>query len=380
MTGRTVGFLCAMDPLDVHSFSGTLLHMLRALESAGWRVELLGRDMVRQSRWTHGLGRIRERLGLAGRPSAHDIAKHRAQILDDLRRGDASVVFAPVASPYVAEWDADVPIVHSSDATPRLLHGGYDDGVGPVTDDDLRAQDAIERRALQRADAAVLSSQWAADSAVRDYGADRAKVHVVPLGANVPGGADEEAIRNRPLDGTCELLFIGKYWQRKGGDLAVAAAEVMNRRGIRTRLHIVGSRPERGPLPDCVVDHGFLSKADASQRAALEQLSQSCHLFVLPTRADCTPVSINEANAYGLPALSTTTGGVPSVIRPGETGELLPLDASAEAWADAIATLWADRDRYVRMALAAREHYEARLSWHAWGRAMDGILGGLVSP
>ena len=378
MNAKTVGYLCASDPLDVHSFSGTRLFMLRALEGAGWNVKLLGRDMVRKRWLEHKLYRLRCRLHLPERPRRYDAAKHRAQIMADLNKSGASVVFAPASSALVAEWDSPVPIVHNSDATPKLLHGYY----GQFSDkedspEQLAQRNEVERRALQRANAVILSSNWAADSAIHDYGTDPAKVHVVPFGANVEGGADEPTIRARKLDGPCELLFIGKYWARKGGDLAVAAAEALNAMGVPARLHIVGGRPESGSLPGCVTHHGFLNKSDPQGRAQLAALLTNCHFFVLPTRADCTPVALNEASAYGMPAVSTLTGGVPTVIERGQTGELLPLEADGQAWARAIADLWADRQRYLQMALASRARYERHLSWQAWGRTVSGILAGV---
>lgn len=377
MNERTVGYLCATDPLDVHSFSGTRLFMLRSLEAAGWNVKLLGRDHVKKRWLRHKLNRVRRRLNKPDLPSRYDPIKHSKLIKSDLASSGASVVFAPASSSFVADWDSPVPIVHNSDATPKLINGYYDQYVKTSPPDIMAKRDQTERRALRRADAVVLSSRWAADSAIDDYGTDPAKVHVVPFGANVQGGADEETILARKLDGPCELLFIGKYWKRKGGDLAVAAAEALNRRGVAARLHVVGSQPESGSLPACVTHHGFLNKSDPRGRAQLEALLTNSHFFVLPTRADCTPVAINEASAYGLPAVSTLTGGVPTVVARGQTGDLLPLDADGEAWADAIAGLWADRQRYQEMALATRTRYEQHLSWDAWGRAISKIIGDL---
>ena len=60
----------------------------------------------------------------------------------------------------------------------------------------------------------------------------------------------------------------------------------------------------------------------------------------MPTRADCTPISFCEAASYGLPVISTDTGGVAAVVEPGETGILLPLNASAEQYEFALYPIW----------------------------------------
>src|SRR5690606_26464441 len=81
----------------------------------------------------------------------------------------------------------------------------------------------LEREALHNCDLAIYSSQWAARSAIEDYGADPSKVKVIPFGSNL--GVDptlqevEKAIAVRS-NKECVLLFVGVHWQRKGGDVA----------------------------------------------------------------------------------------------------------------------------------------------------------------
>src|SRR5205085_668194 len=107
----------------------------------------------------------------------------------------------------------------------------------------------------------LYSNDWAAASAVRDYAIDAGRVKVVPFGANVEGfgsGEDGRAIiAGRRLD-PIRLLFIGKDWERKRGNLAVAIATGLNQRGVRTHLHIVGSDAPPSPF---VTGHGFVSNA-----------------------------------------------------------------------------------------------------------------------
>lgn len=373
-----VGFLCAGDPLDVEFFSGTLHWMYRSLLDAGCDVRLIGRDAVRQTRLKRLKRKVKFKLkGKGVNWKSGQPGKQARIIASDMSENRPQVVFAPIASGMTGRWAfPDVPIVHCSDATPKLLFGYYDRYTGPEAAMRFEASHADEQLAVDMASATVVSSQWARASMIGDYGAAEGSVHVVPLGANVAGALSEAEIDARPTDGPLRLLFIGAAWDRKGGDLAVAAAEALNQRGVETVLHIVGSRPPAGSgkLPDCVVDEGWCDKRNPADAAKLDALMRRCHMFVLPTRADCTPVSINEAHAYGLPAVATDTGGVSSVLEPGVTGTLVPLDADGNAWADAIGELWADRATYGAVARAARRRYEAALSWPAWGRATAEVL------
>src|SRR5690606_921506 len=103
----------------------------------------------------------------------------------------------------------------------------------------IRDGHQIEQTAIDRASAVIFSSEWAAQSAVRDYRADPAKVHVVPFGANLenpPSTRDvNDAIRARPRQ-ICKLLFIGVDWKRKGGETAIQVAAELNRIGLPTEL------------------------------------------------------------------------------------------------------------------------------------------------
>ncbi|MEM7577077.1 MAG: glycosyltransferase family 4 protein, partial [Planctomycetota bacterium] len=376
-----VGFLCAGDPLDPEFFSGTLFNMYHALADAGADVHPIGRDAVKQTKLKRLKRKIMFKLkgkgvnwtsGQAGN-QARAIAKDMAALTPD-------VVFAPVASGLIGRWTYDdVPVVHASDATPKLLFGYYDRYSGPDAMKRFEASDTDERLAIAKAAATVVSSDWARDSVIADYGAAPESVHVVPLGANVKGALTPDEVQARPTEGALHLLFIGAAWERKGGAFALEAAKTLHERGLDVVLHLVGSRPPGNEaLPDYVVDEGWCDKRDPADAAKLDGLLRKCHVFVLPTRADCTPVSINEAHAYGMPAVATDTGGVGSVLEAGVTGALVPLEADGKAWADAIGELWTDRAAYSAMARAAQQRYATALSWPAWGRTTAAVLRGVA--
>ncbi len=371
-----MGFLCAGDPLDVEFFSGTLHWMYRSLLDAGCDVRLIGRSAVRQTRWKRLKRKIQFKLkGKGVNWKSGQPGRQARLIASDMRRETPDVVFAPIASGMTGRWAfPDVPIVHCTDATPRLLFGYYDRYSGPESAMKFDASHADEQLAVAKAAATVVSSAWARDSMIDHYGASPDAVHVVPLGANVAGVLSAAEIDARPTDGPLRLLFVGAAWDRKGGDFAVGAAEALNQRGIDTVLHIVGSRPPDGRLPACVVDEGWCDKRNPREALRLDALMRRCHVFVLPTRAEAFGIAISEAHAYGMPSVATDTGGVSSVLEAGVTGQLVPLTAEADAWADAIAGLWADKSAYRTVSHAARQRYETALSWPAWGRATAAVL------
>ena len=120
----------------------------------------------------------------------------------------------------------------------------------------------LERRALQRCDHAIYSSRWAASSAINDFGIPPQKVSVAPLGASLAAPPTREDISTfllRRGHGPMKLFFVGKEWERKGGDVAVQVALEIERQGVAVELHVAGCNPS-GDLPPLVKQYGMLRK------------------------------------------------------------------------------------------------------------------------
>ncbi|MFM8320612.1 MAG: glycosyltransferase family 4 protein, partial [Chloroflexota bacterium] len=206
--------------------------------------------------------------------------------------------------------------------------------------------------------------------------ADPRKVHVVPFGANLEQAPTPEQAAawraERPTD-VCRLLFIGTNWERKGGPLAAAAAEALERQGRHVELAIAGCRPT-GPLPACATVYGYISKHTPAGRDLLQRLYARSHFLLLPTRNEAFGLVLAEACAYGVPCLASAIGGIPTIIEAGGNGCLFPPAAGAEAYAAAIGRLLDDPPRYQAMSLAAVQAYQARLNWPAAGQRAAQLL------
>jgi glycosyltransferase involved in cell wall biosynthesis len=229
----------------------------------------------------------------------------------------------------------------------------------------------FECSGIRRSAELIYPSSWAADSAIRDYGADPLKVHVVPFGANIdrPELADQ-----RSDDRPCRLLFIGTHWIRKGGDIALEALQELERLGVSAELTIVGSAPPGGFSHPRVKVVPFINKNEPAGRAYLDELFRSSDFFLLPSRAECFSIALCEANAYGLPVLSTRTGGLPELVREGINGFLFSLDARGEEFAVRIRDVFRQPSFYKALRASSREEYESRLNWDAWGKKVKPIL------
>lgn len=132
------------------------------------------------------------------------------------------------------------------------------------------------------------------------------------------------------------------------------------------RLTVAGSGPERDTLVALANALGigdattFSGRLDRDQIAALYRTAT---VSLNPSRIDNMPNSVLEAMASGVPVVSTAVGGVPFLVRDGETG-LLVAAGDHEAMADAVLGLLS----HPELAKRLRDEALSEVQQYAWIR------------
>ncbi len=155
-------------------------------------------------------------------------------------------------------------------------------------------------------------------------------------------------------------------------------ARTLRAGGLKAEVDLIGLPGLPVPAPPYVRHYGPLSHKRPEQKALLRRLFEQATLVFVPSRAEAFGMTFCEAAAFGLPAITTAVGGIPEVVLDGVTGLVLPLEAGPDAYAAAIACLVADPARYAAMARRARQEYEARLNWDAFGDQVRDLLVRIV--
>jgi glycosyltransferase involved in cell wall biosynthesis len=371
-----VGFVCIEDVNDVKSWSGTPFHLMDALKKQDLSIEVFSPLKVdfRYALLPFKIGaRVLKRdvefyrFPLALRSFASQLKKRMQQTPVDVILSTGTVPITMLECPQ--------PIVFYADAVFHMMPGYYGTMWDRLTSGSIRRGKWQEEAALERCSFGAYASNWAAEGA-RKLTAP-AKIRVVPLGASIPVDHDLAAVQqwaSERLKGTsteCRLLFIGVDWIRKGGDIAVEVARLLNQSGIRTKLTVVGCVPE-GKVPEFVEVLGFIDKRSSEGRMQLEKLYKSATFFILPTRAEAAGVVFCEASAFGVPSLTFKTGGVEDYVRDGINGICLSIDSKPVNFAETIREILKDKDRYSELCLGAFNEYKSRLNW-------DSMAGALVN-
>jgi glycosyltransferase involved in cell wall biosynthesis len=372
-----IAFLTADDPTDKRSWSGTYYQMFTALKKQGFSVVPFG-PVILDKYTSSFLSKILFLVQLYHKyiygkryNSAHShwvSFFHGRFFQRKLRSKKVDVIFAPAASNQIAHLKTTIPICYYSDATVAVILDYYEAFSG-LSKASKRESNQIEQRAIDRSTTQVFSSNWALDSAVNDYKAK--KPFMVKMGANIENEPPDSVIM-KDYTGPLKLLFIGVDWKRKGGNIVLETLEKLNINGYDVHLTVIGCT-----LPNCYSNMTVipnLNKNIEKDRVLLNEIMSRSHILFLPTRADCTPIVICEANAYGLPVISTKTGGVSSVIEDGINGFLLPLSAGSTEYFNVIKNLILEKSKLIELAKSSREKYLTELNWTQWGIEMKKIL------
>lgn len=381
-TERTkIAFLSAYDMNDLSQWSGTYYHMARALQKHCGDVTQVGPLHCWEQWLAKGLDKgarqiLKKKFNrFQCLPLARKYGKIAAQ---RLAQRPFDVIVAPAAQPEIAFLTTNMPIVLLEDATYGQLINYHRD-FSKLLKRSIYEVNAVETMALEKADLIVASSEWNARSVIEDYGMNPQKVHVVPFGANMRTPPSKEEVLRRRKSSHCRLLFAGTPWERKGGPIAFETLLKLEEMGIAAELIVCGCTAPATFSHQNMRVIPFLDKKDEKQREDFEQLYRTSDFMLLPTRNDCTPIVFCEAGAFGLPVITTNTGGVSGVIREGENGFLLPYTARGAEYAGVIASLYHDDLRYAELVRSSRAAFDDRLNWDAWGQSMRKLIAEVLN-
>ncbi len=138
--------------------------------------------------------------------------------------------------------------------------------------------------------------------------------------------ADRQAARSalgvgdEPIVGAVQRLAAPKDARTLLEAVAKAQVEVPG-----LRLVLVGDGPERARVEADVIALGLEGTVDVlGTRSDVPELVAGFDVAVLSSRSEGLPRSVVEFLAAGVPVVATDVGGVSEVVRPGETGWLVP--------------------------------------------------------
>ena len=199
------------------------------------------------------------------------------------------------------------------------------------------------------------------------------KVALIPNGVDTdtfaPGvdtsSGSRETIAGCPFDlDQCWLIGTVGRLQTVKNQIALARAFVQlmarhpaARRDLR--LLIIGEGPARAQIESILAEGGVTDLAWLpGARNDVAAILRRLHCFVLPSLAEGTSCTLQEAMAAALPVVATAVGGTPDLVQAGVTGKLVKPDDD-EALADALWSYYSDQTVAVKHGRSGRERIVA---------------------
>jgi D-inositol-3-phosphate glycosyltransferase len=267
---------------------------------------------------------------------------------------------------------------------------------GPGDPPEIAPRRLVEHELLHSVDAVVAATAVDRQHMVELYGADPARIQVIPP------GVDLELFRPIPQaealarlgDGPAHrmILFVGRMDPVKGLDTLVhAVARLLAERPewrYGACLCIVGG--DKPDLPTSLDDTArridalrqelglvdFVTFLGPQAQVDLPYYYSAAQVVVVPSRYESFGMVALEAMACGVPVIASDVGGLSTLVRDGRTGFLVP-DGDVEALADRIRLLFNDRgyrNELGRQAMAVAEAY----SWPAVAERVEALYGAVL--
>ena len=175
--------------------------------------------------------------------------------------------------------------------------------------------------------AAVIAVSRAMQKKLIEMGAPAERVHYNPCGVNCElfGGAV-------PAEAPPLILAVGRFVEKKGPQITLAAFSDVLRQYPEARLLMIGDGPlleECQKLSNSLAIDAAVTFMGSQPHEIVAKEMRRARIFVQHSieaasgDSEGTPVAILEAGASGLPVVSTYHGGIPDVVIANETGLLV---------------------------------------------------------
>jgi alpha-maltose-1-phosphate synthase len=371
------------DPESVHSGSGSVHSVVRALRDAG-HIVLTGDAEL------YGLRRLvaaglafsanRRRWGVKFRTGRIPFAMRSAQAAKALAGPpvDAILQYGSTFNPLAARGPAacsdrgQTPYFMYMDSCMRIAAGSTQSWAGALTPREVAGVITREQRAYEKAAAIFTFSEAVREAFIGQVGLPPERVVTTYAGPNLDVSRIPDRSHLSGADAPPTVLFIGREFERKGGDLLLQAFSRVRAKIPAARLVTVGLQALTIHEPG-VTNLGLLRKDDPREWAQLIAAYRSADVFCFPTRYEPFGIVILEAMLFGLPCVATRTGAIPEMIQEGETGYLVPPE-DVDTLTARLLTLLGDRSLSRSLGDSAAKRAERLFTWRSVAARMIEVM------
>ncbi len=231
---------------------------------------------------------------------------------------------------------------------------------------------SYEKRLMKRSDALIAVSKYTVNELTKLYGMNQNKIHVIYNGVDIerfkPRPKRIELRREFGLDADKKVvLFVGRLYHRKGLETLLKAVPPILKEFNNVIFVISGTgfKQKEESLRNLareldVVNHvKFLGYVPDNK---LPFLYSASDIFVLPAIYENFPFAILEAQATGLPVISTNVGGIREFLGDNKNGFVIE-PRNSKQLTQKVLTLLQDAKLAKEMGAYGRKLIEDKFDW-----------------
>lgn len=238
----------------------------------------------------------------------------------------------------------------------------------------LFVQSHAEFKVLNEAEHVIVDTEYVAEQIKHLH--SKKKISHLPWMYVVPQGIQSQYLQvSSKKSITPTILSVGSISQRKGHLLLVKAFDIVRKTVPYAKLIIVGTLTEKTyytQLQNEIEKLHLKQSVELLTNIPQEQLLQKYQeatIFALHSQEESQGIALVEAMATGLPAVSSLVGGIPFVVKNGETG-LLSKYGDINAFANNMIELLTNEYQRTKMSKLARLSAQS-YSWQEITKAIE---------
>jgi len=370
---KTIVYLTRLDPYDTLSWSGLPYFILKTLKKS-YDVITVGplsnrvRIIYILKRSFFSLFKIKFDID---RPIA--VAKDFAKQIEK-KLHSQNYDFIITNEPYLVTFlKTKKPIFIYTDFLFSTLYRNYYSGIR-IHKNNLQEADFCEKIALNKSSKIFLTSHYAINHGSKYYKINKNKFIYLPFGANLKEVPSKEKIysiiKKKKLD-VCNLITIGVNWERKGMDFSIKLAKKINELGLKVKLCIIGSKPnKRQILPKNIKVIGFLDKNIALDCKIYSNFLKKAHFNLLFSKSEAFGLVNIEASAYGLYSITNDVGGIPGAVINNINGYRFRDIRNINLIAKYVFKIFKNRREFINKSFSSRKAYDKNFNWDVIGATL----------
>lgn len=262
---------------------------------------------------------------------------------------------------YSPFWeDSTIPYVVYLDYTMALAAKNWSPWAPFNKDREREEWLECERQNYSKAYHLFTMSQLVKQSLIKDYGVNPDKITVVGSAGNL-----KKIYEGEKTFGTQQILFNGSDFERKGGELVLAAFQKVKQTFPKAKLVVIGKKLNR--------QEPGLENPGKVSASELENLFLQTDIVVSPSYCDPFPTFVLEAMNYGIPCIVANRDGMPEIVEHNVNGIVIP-EQSPNLLANAITHLFSNPEKLTTMSEAARNKVKTQFNWDAIAKNIVQVL------